>query len=65
MTHIPAHLVDLLACPQCQGALRTLTVGGGQPALACDRCALVYAVEEGIPVLLVERAVPLDDSASG
>lgn len=60
MTDLPAGVRDLLACPACHGPLRDVLSGGGLPALACDRCALQYAVEEGIPVLLRERATPLD-----
>ena len=62
MTDIPTEIRALLACPKCGGALRDADgsdAGRGSVAaagLACDRCALVYPVEEGIPVLLVERA---------
>lgn len=55
MTDIPAEIRGLLACPRCGGALRD--AGGlGSPSLVCDACALAYPVEEGIPVLLAERA---------
>ncbi len=64
-TSLPPDLQDLLACPQCRGALRATILGGAQPALACDHCALAYAIEEGIPVLLVERAVHQDDQSNG
>jgi len=57
VTEIPADIRDLLACPRCGGVLRDSRVGGGE-ALTCDACALVYPVEEGIPVLLAERAQP-------
>lgn len=55
MTAIPETIRALLACPRCGGALTDETVGG-VPALVCAACALVYPVEEGIPVLLAERA---------
>jgi predicted dithiol-disulfide oxidoreductase (DUF899 family)/uncharacterized protein YbaR (Trm112 family) len=38
-------------CPKCNGVL---TAGGD--ALRCTACRLVYRVEEGIPVLLIEEA---------
>ena len=55
MTTIPPRVRALLACPRCQGALRDDPPDG----LACDRCALRYPVEQGLPVLLAERATPL------
>lgn len=48
---------SLLACPRCGGALRDAHLGPGE-SLVCEACALVYPVEEGIPVLLAERALP-------
>lgn len=57
MTTIPDRIRDVLACPRCGGALRD-EARGGMPALVCDTCALLFPVEEGIPVLLAERARP-------
>lgn len=65
MTSIPAEIRALLACPRCRGPLRDDT-GAGTLALVCDACAVVYPVEEGIPVLLAERAQPRSqDRADG
>lgn len=51
-------LEDTLACPVCRGPLHA----GPTPAktlwLTCSRCRLRYPVEDGIPVLIRERAVP-------
>ncbi len=52
-------LVELLACPKCHGAL--LGVAGpdgcaGPEGFACSSCALFYAVEDGLPNMLVEDA---------
>ena len=63
-THaIPQAIRDLLACPKCRGALRDGVLGekSAQPeaeALVCGACGLAFPVEEGIPVLLIERATP-------
>lgn len=57
MNAIPDQIRAVLACPRCGGSLRDES-RGGEPALLCDRCALVFPVEEGIPVLLAERARP-------
>lgn len=61
MTVIPETIRALLACPRCGGELRDAT-SGGLPTLVCTACALVYPVEEGIPVLLAERAQPFSQA---
>lgn len=58
MSSIPEDVRAVLACPRCGGGLRDL-MRGGEPGLACDHCAIVFPVEEGIPVLLSDRALPL------
>lgn len=58
MAEINPTIRDVLACPQCHGRLRD-----DPPAfpdwLVCEVCALRYPVEEGIPVLLIERSTGL------
>lgn len=51
-------LLDLLVCPQCKGDLEYRT----EPAesLVCHACRLVYAVEDDIPIMLIDEAKPLD-----
>jgi uncharacterized protein YbaR (Trm112 family) len=47
-------LLDMLVCPKCRGALeyrRTPT-----EALVCHVCRLVYAVEDDIPIMLIDEA---------
>ena len=43
--------VNRLACPACLGALRLKDA-----AVACTKCARVYPIVDGIPVLIAERA---------
>ena len=54
---IDRRLLDLLACPECKGPLVPCAA---QSALCCARCKLRFPVREGIPVLLVEEAEPID-----
>jgi uncharacterized protein YbaR (Trm112 family) len=61
MTHIPEAIRDILACPQCRGPLRDEPAPAGY-RLVCDACGLSYPVEEGIPVLLLERATALGEA---
>lgn len=56
MTGIPIEVRELLVCPSCRGTLQDL-VSGDRPQLICDHCHLAYPVEQGIPVLLRDRAV--------
>ena len=53
-------LLQILACPRCHGEL-TADGGANESAgFACAACALVYPVRDGIPVMLLEEAVPLE-----
>ncbi|MBC7640094.1 MAG: hypothetical protein H7231_09970 [Rhodoferax sp.] len=52
-------LRELLRCPKCHAELRDTADDAGAPQLACtsSTCGLVYRVDDGIPVLLVDEAV--------
>ena len=50
-------LEEILACPQCKGPLEFHEDRG---EIHCRRCRLVYPIQEGIPVMLVEEARPLE-----
>jgi len=46
-----------LACPQCKGDLNyTLNPEG----LICKPCGLLYPINDGIPVMLVEEAKKIE-----
>jgi hypothetical protein len=46
-------MLDLLACPVCLGRL----IFDNAEKLGCECCGRRYPVQDGIPVLLAERAV--------
>ena len=50
-------LLEILACPKCKGSLR-LTVD--ERELVCDKCRLSYRIDDGIPILLIEEASPVE-----
>lgn len=54
-------LRDILVCPKCKGALEYRPGGAAAPqeALVCHACRLVYAVEDDIPIMLIDEAKPL------
>ncbi len=45
-------VLDLLACPACLGSLLIEL-----SRITCAGCGRIYPVREGIPILLVDRAV--------
>jgi hypothetical protein len=50
-------LLDILACPQCKGAIR---LNEKQDGLICDTCKLLYHIKDDIPIMLIDEAVSLD-----
>ncbi|MEX0912841.1 MAG: Trm112 family protein [Gemmatimonadota bacterium] len=50
-------LLEILVCPKCKGEL---LASESPPALTCERCRLVYEVRDGIPILLIDEAKPLE-----
>lgn len=60
---IDKELLSILVCPGCKGELEVVskgsTDGGDGSGLACAGCALLYPIKDGIPVMLVDEALPL------
>ncbi len=50
------NLLDILACPQCKGAVR---YHEAVLEIRCEQCRLAYPVRDDIPVMLVDEARPL------
>ena len=59
MTFLDPALLEVLVCPQCDGALEP---DEAQSQLRCAHCALAYPVEDGIPIMLVDEAKPITQS---
>ncbi len=53
---ISRELIDILACPKCKGGL-LYREGEG---FTCEECRLIYPIRDGIPVMLIDEALPLD-----
>lgn len=53
---LPEDLLAILACPRCRGELE---YRHAPEALVCHACRLVYRIEDGIPILLIDEAAPL------
>jgi len=56
---IDKELLEILACPKCKGDLNLAKNGDG---LICEACRLKYEIRDDIPVMLIDEALPLDDS---
>jgi len=50
------NLVDILACPKCKG---DLIYKEAENFLVCEKCRLMYAVKDDIPIMIIEEALPL------
>lgn len=46
-------LLDILACPACDDRPKVEQQKGG---LRCPKCGRIYPVENGVPIMLVEKA---------
>lgn len=55
---IDKELLEILVCPICKGDLRLTEAGDG---LICDKDQIVYRIEDDIPNMLIDEAVPLDE----
>jgi uncharacterized protein len=50
-------LLEILVCPRCKGELEYLE---SPESLLCHACGLRYEVRDGIPILLIDEALPLE-----
>lgn len=50
---LPPELKETLACPKCKGSL---VFREEQDEIHCLQCKLVYPIQDGIPVMLIEEA---------
>jgi uncharacterized protein len=47
-------LLEILVCPKCKGPLEHRTAPA--ETLVCHACRLIYAVDDDIPVMLIDEA---------
>ncbi len=57
---LPAELLEILVCPKSKSALEYHT--SPVEALVCRECRLVYVVQDGIPIMLIDEARPLHEA---
>lgn len=56
---ISQELLDILVCPKCHTKVELNETKDG---LICPTCKVRYPIEDGIPVMLIEEAIPLEDA---
>ena len=54
---IRRELLDILVCPACKGSLVN-----AEAFLICNACKLKFPIQDDIPIMLVEEALPLEAS---
>ena len=55
-------LLEILVCPLTKGPLR---YDAEAQELISDQAQLAYPIRDGIPIMLVDEARPLDDNPTG
>lgn len=55
MNEVPVRkeLLDILACPACDNRPKVQLTDKG---IHCSQCGRTYPVENGVPIMLIERA---------
>ncbi|MCX7823528.1 MAG: Trm112 family protein [Syntrophobacterales bacterium] len=51
-------LMEILACPKCRNPVELDEEG---QRIICKTCRVFYQIVDGIPVMLIEKAKPIDD----
>ena len=46
-------LLEILACPKCKG---DLDYQPDKEQLVCNKCRLIYGIEDDIPIMLIDKA---------
>jgi hypothetical protein len=52
---VDERLLEILVCPECKEDVRL-----EDEWLVCEACAVKYPVRDGIPIMLVDEAEPLE-----
>lgn len=54
---ISKELLDILACPQCKQPVK---LSEDPKGLLCGTCKLLYEIRDDIPIMLIDKAKPLE-----
>jgi len=53
-------LLDILACPACKSGVQLKEYKKDHHGLLCAACKLIYPINDGIPVMLKDEAIPAE-----
>ncbi|MBI5598489.1 MAG: Trm112 family protein [Deltaproteobacteria bacterium] len=53
---VDSELLSILVCPACKGGIK---LNDAETGIVCEKCRLLFPVEDGIPVMMIEEAKPL------
>lgn len=53
--------IEMIVCPECNGKL---SYEKNRQQLVCDNCNVAFPVKDGIPVMLIEEAIKLEQEKS-
>jgi uncharacterized protein YbaR (Trm112 family) len=57
---ISSELLKILVCPKCK---KDIHLSDNQDGLVCHECRLKYEIRDGIPIMLIDEAQPIDPDA--
>ena len=57
---ISSELLNILVCPKCKNDVQ---LSENQDGLICQACRLKYEIRDGIPIMLIDEAQPIDTDA--
>jgi len=55
---IAKDLLEILACPMCKSDIELVEYSPENFGLKCTSCKKIYPIKDGIPVMLIEEAIP-------
>ena len=57
---IKKELLEILACPKCKGPV---TLSPDREGLVCQKCMLLYEIIDEIPIMMIDKAIHLQEDA--
>jgi uncharacterized protein YbaR (Trm112 family) len=55
---IPKEMLELLLCPKCK---RNIVLDAAGNRIICKHCKLCYQIKDGIPIMLIDEAKPIEE----
>jgi uncharacterized protein YbaR (Trm112 family) len=56
---ISRELLEILACPKCRSDVE---LDENNQRIICRSCKIFYEIRDGIPIMLIDEAKPLEES---